>query len=136
MALTMTRTRTQTTLTKLAELVAHVHGELEFVEGLLACNGCGGDSSTGHRQQRGAAGSASELDEEPRGRLVARRRILPRSMSDRARRSVVSAMFPPASNCTNSARPNARSAGSGEFNRTPRTLVGNSSPRFSRCTIS
>jgi hypothetical protein len=76
MALTMTRTRTQTTLTKLAELVAHVHGELEFVEGLLACNGCGGDSSTGHRQQRGAAGSASELDEEPRGRLVARRRIL------------------------------------------------------------
>ena len=35
MALTMTRTRTQTTLTKLAELVANVHGELEFVEGLL-----------------------------------------------------------------------------------------------------
>lgn len=36
MALTMTRTRTQTTLTKLAELVADVHGELAFVEGLLA----------------------------------------------------------------------------------------------------
>lgn len=36
MALTMTRTRTQTTLTKLAELVANVHGELAFVEGLLA----------------------------------------------------------------------------------------------------
>jgi hypothetical protein len=35
MALTMTRTRTQTTLTKLAELVANVHGELAFVEGLL-----------------------------------------------------------------------------------------------------
>lgn len=34
MALTMTRTRTQTTLTKLAELVANVHGELEFLEGL------------------------------------------------------------------------------------------------------
>lgn len=76
MALTMTRTRTQTTLTKLAELVANVHGELEFVEGLLACNGCGGDSSTGRRQQRGTAGAAPELDEEPRGRLVARRRIL------------------------------------------------------------
>lgn len=36
MALTMTRTRTQTTLTKLAELVANVHGELAFVEGRLA----------------------------------------------------------------------------------------------------
>lgn len=36
MALTMTRTRTQTALTKLAELVANVHGELEFVEGWLA----------------------------------------------------------------------------------------------------
>jgi hypothetical protein len=35
MALTMTRTRTQTTLTKLAELVANVHGELAFLEGLL-----------------------------------------------------------------------------------------------------
>jgi hypothetical protein len=38
MALTMTRTRTQTTLTKLAEMVANLHGELEFVDGLLACN--------------------------------------------------------------------------------------------------
>ena len=35
MALTMTRTRTQTTLTKLATMVANVHGELEFVQGLL-----------------------------------------------------------------------------------------------------
>lgn len=35
MALTMTRTRTQTTLSKLAELVASVHGELAFVEELL-----------------------------------------------------------------------------------------------------
>lgn len=35
MALTMTRTRTQTTLTKLAMLVANVHGELAFVERLL-----------------------------------------------------------------------------------------------------
>lgn len=31
MALTMTRTRTQTALTKLAQLVAEVHGELAFV---------------------------------------------------------------------------------------------------------
>lgn len=36
MALTMTRTRTQTALTKLAMFVANVHGELAFVEGLLA----------------------------------------------------------------------------------------------------
>lgn len=36
MALTMTRTRTQTTLTKLATLIANVHGELAFVEQLLA----------------------------------------------------------------------------------------------------
>lgn len=35
MALTMTRTRTQTTLTKLAELVANVNGELAFLDGLL-----------------------------------------------------------------------------------------------------
>lgn len=36
MALTMTRTRTQTTLTKLAERVATVHGELAYVEGRLS----------------------------------------------------------------------------------------------------
>lgn len=35
MALTMTRTRTQTALTKLVELVANIHGELEFVQRLL-----------------------------------------------------------------------------------------------------
>lgn len=35
MALTMTRTRTQTALTKLATMVANVHGELAFVERLL-----------------------------------------------------------------------------------------------------
>lgn len=35
MALTMTRTRTQTTLTKLAELVANLHGELAMVGRLL-----------------------------------------------------------------------------------------------------
>lgn len=37
MALTMTRTRNQTTLTKLSERVATVHGELAYVEGRLAC---------------------------------------------------------------------------------------------------
>jgi hypothetical protein len=35
MALTMTRTRTQTALTKLAELLANLHGELAMVERLL-----------------------------------------------------------------------------------------------------
>ena len=35
MTLTRTRTRTQTALTRLATMVAEVHGELEFVEGLL-----------------------------------------------------------------------------------------------------
>lgn len=36
MAMTMTRTRTQTALNKLVELVANINGELEFLEGLLA----------------------------------------------------------------------------------------------------
>lgn len=40
MALTMTRTRTQTALTKLVELVANIHGELELVERLLAEQSC------------------------------------------------------------------------------------------------
>lgn len=35
MALTMTRTRTQTALTKLAEMVANVHGEMAFLDELL-----------------------------------------------------------------------------------------------------
>ena len=49
MALTMTRTRTQTALTKLAELVANVHGELAFVDGLLAhgARGCSGPGRGG-----------------------------------------------------------------------------------------
>jgi hypothetical protein len=64
MALTMTRTRTQTTLTKLAELVANVHGELAFVDGLLAPD-C-----------PAVAGSSRALDLELRGVLVARRRTL------------------------------------------------------------
>lgn len=41
MALTMTRTRTQTALTKLALMVANVHGELAFVEGVLTGSGLG-----------------------------------------------------------------------------------------------
>lgn len=36
MALTMTRTRTQTTLTKLCEAVARCHGELAFVDATRA----------------------------------------------------------------------------------------------------
>lgn len=79
MALTMTRTRTQTTLTKLAELVANVHGELEFLEGLLAGCECGSDSSVGGRPQcgaLGAPGATGELELETRGRLAARRRAL------------------------------------------------------------
>lgn len=39
MALTMTRTRTQTTLNKLAEMLANVNGELAFVDGLLQRTG-------------------------------------------------------------------------------------------------
>lgn len=35
MVLTMTRTRTQTTLNKLAQLIASVHGELAFLEELV-----------------------------------------------------------------------------------------------------
>lgn len=35
MALTMTRTRTQTALTKLVELLSNVKGELEYLEDLL-----------------------------------------------------------------------------------------------------
>lgn len=35
MALTMPRARTQTALTKLVQLVANTHGELEFVEPLM-----------------------------------------------------------------------------------------------------
>ena len=39
MALTMSRTRTQTTLNRLAAMVANIHGELEFLESLLAVRG-------------------------------------------------------------------------------------------------
>ncbi len=56
MALTMTRTRTQTTLTKLAEMVANVHGELAFLDGLL----------------HGATGSMRGMAPEVQVRLAAR----------------------------------------------------------------
>lgn len=36
MALTMTRTRTQTALSKMADLMANINGELEFVRALRA----------------------------------------------------------------------------------------------------
>lgn len=64
MALTMTRNRTQKTLTKLAELVANVHGELEFLEGLLA-----GDSNAGGTLGKGRE---QELGPDARARLEAR----------------------------------------------------------------
>lgn len=38
MTLTMTRTRTQTALTKLVQLVAEVHGEVATIEGLLSAH--------------------------------------------------------------------------------------------------
>lgn len=65
MALLMTRTRTQTTLNKLAEMVANVHGEVEFVEGLLTPD---------HPVVAGTTRRA--LDLEPRNVLMARRRVL------------------------------------------------------------
>ncbi|ADU99278.1 hypothetical protein [Alicycliphilus denitrificans] len=40
MALTKTRTRTQTALTRLALLIANVHGELALVEGKRTANPC------------------------------------------------------------------------------------------------
>ena len=60
MALTMTRTRTQTTLTKLAEMVAAVQGELAFLDELLEC------------EEACSAGSKG-LSPEVHARLVARR---------------------------------------------------------------
>lgn len=62
MALTMTRTRTQTTLSKLAEMVANVHGELAILEGLLA-----GEAGFG------APGSMQEMAPDVQVRLAARR---------------------------------------------------------------
>ncbi len=56
-----TRTRTQTTLTKLAEMVANVHGELAFLEALLDGTGSG------------APGSMQGMAPEVQVRLAARR---------------------------------------------------------------
>ncbi|GEM_PF-1560001 len=67
MALTMTRTRTQTALTKLAEMVANVHGELAFVEGLLAR----GNADVGSEGRR--ISSQGQLTPEALLRLEARR---------------------------------------------------------------
>lgn len=47
MALTMTRTRTQSTLTKLAEMVANVQGELAFLDELLEPAAAGAAGSKG-----------------------------------------------------------------------------------------
>jgi hypothetical protein len=69
MALTMTRTRTQTALTKLAELVANVHGELAFVEGLLAAEP--GARAAGVAVHKGLAPEQLRLQlEERRLKLV------------------------------------------------------------------
>lgn len=58
MALTKTRTRTQTALTRLALLIANVHGELALVEGLLA-----GPEERPDAQLRGLAAKRAELQE-------------------------------------------------------------------------
>lgn len=58
MALTKTRTRTQTALTRLALLIANVNGELALVEGLLASPGELPDA-----QLRGLAAKRAELRE-------------------------------------------------------------------------
>lgn len=62
MALTMTRTRTQTTLSRLALKVAEAHGELTYLEELLCSEGA-------------AAGQASSeaFSEAERGALEQRR---------------------------------------------------------------
>lgn len=52
MALSQTRCRNQTTLTKLATRVASVHGELAYVEGRLADN-LGPELREGLARQRG-----------------------------------------------------------------------------------
>ena len=65
MALTMTRTRTQTTLTKLAEMVANVHGELAFVDELLLAG-----------QYDGPRGKSVMLTQAQRAGLAARQAAL------------------------------------------------------------
>lgn len=58
MALTKTRTRTQTALTSLALLIANVHGELALVEKLLA-----GPEELPDAHLRGLAAKRAELQE-------------------------------------------------------------------------
>jgi hypothetical protein len=58
MALTKTRTRTQTALTRLALRIANVHGELALVEKLLA-----GPEELPDAQLRGLATKRAELQE-------------------------------------------------------------------------
>lgn len=58
MALTMTRTRTQTALTKLAERLSNVKGELQFVEELLALYPGHTDALVGRREQLRVQGDA------------------------------------------------------------------------------
>lgn len=65
MALTMTRTRTQTALTKLVTMVANVHGELAFVEGVLLA-----EETAGRRE------TLAELTDEQRKGLAARHSVL------------------------------------------------------------
>jgi hypothetical protein len=72
MALTMTRTRTQTTLTKLAEMTANVHGELAFVEALLADGGGAGAGATAAGRSQAIKGLTLEVH----SRIAARRQKL------------------------------------------------------------
>lgn len=58
MALTKTRTRTQTALTRLALLIANVHGELALVQKLLAS-----PDELADAQLRGLAAKRAELRE-------------------------------------------------------------------------
>jgi hypothetical protein len=69
----MTRTRTQTTLNKLVVMVANVHGELAFVEGLMdgpARQQTGG----GSRPRASGAGPVGEAGAALRREVLARRR--------------------------------------------------------------
>ena len=51
MALTMTRTRTQTTLTRLARLLANLNGELAFLDELMASSREAADEFAGRRDE-------------------------------------------------------------------------------------
>lgn len=51
MALTMTRTRTQTALTRLAKLLANLNGELAFLDALMATSCEAADELAGRRDE-------------------------------------------------------------------------------------